>query len=109
MNIERLSCDPLSIFINPIKIAETQNESSSSTSSSIITPKSNKEEKPIIQLKEIIDNKPNNEKKEKEKKIIQPKTKSPFRRKGSSLITENNKSPKHVKSPMKEKTKQKRK
>ena len=106
---KRLSCDPLSIFINPIKIAETQNESSSSTSSSIITPKSNKEEKPIIQLKDFIDNKQNNEKKEKEKNIIQPKTKSPFRRKGSSLITENNKSPKHVKSPMKEKTKQKRK
>ena len=46
---KRLSCDPLSIFINPIKISETQNESSSSTSSSIITPRSNKEEKPIIQ------------------------------------------------------------
>ena len=40
---------------------------------------------------------------------MQPKTKSPLRRKGSCLLTENNKSPKHAKSPMKEKTKQKRK
>ena len=44
-------------------------------------------------------------KKEKEKKIMQPKTKSPLRRKGSNLLIQKNKSPKHVKSPMKEKIK----